>query len=60
MQQLSLRCPKPIKVSHVITGLHVGGAEAMLYKLLAAIDTWCDLAPVLESAYTRTLASLTR
>ena len=39
MQQLSLRCPKPIKVSHVITGLHVGGAEAMLYKLLAAIDT---------------------
>jgi predicted nucleotidyltransferase len=28
--------------------------------LLAAIDTWCDLAPVLEPAYTRTLASLTR
>jgi predicted nucleotidyltransferase len=28
--------------------------------LLSAIDTWCDLAPVLEPAYARTLASITR
>lgn len=29
---------QPIRVSFVITGLHVGGAEMMLWKLLAAIN----------------------
>jgi len=28
----------PIKVTHIITGLDVGGAEMMLYKLLAGLD----------------------
>lgn len=30
--------PKRLKVLHVITGLHTGGAEIMLYKLLSGMD----------------------
>lgn len=30
---------QPIEVLHLITGLGLGGAETMLYKLLAAMDT---------------------
>lgn len=29
---------KPLKVTHIITGLATGGAEMMLYKLLSALD----------------------
>jgi glycosyltransferase involved in cell wall biosynthesis len=29
---------EPLRVTHVITGLELGGAEMMLYKLLGAID----------------------
>ncbi len=29
---------EPIRVTHVITGLELGGAEMMLYKLLGALD----------------------
>jgi glycosyltransferase involved in cell wall biosynthesis len=29
---------EPLRVTHVITGLELGGAETMLYKLLSAID----------------------
>jgi len=32
------RTIKPVKVTHLITGLHVGGAEMMLYKLLSKFD----------------------
>lgn len=34
----SLQYTGPRRVTHVITGLHTGGAEAMLYKLLAVTD----------------------
>jgi len=29
---------QPLSVTHVITGLHIGGAEVMLHKLLATLD----------------------
>ncbi len=35
--------PEPkLRVTHIITGLAMGGAEMMLYKLLAALDERCE------------------
>jgi glycosyltransferase involved in cell wall biosynthesis len=35
---MATRRGEPIRVTHVITGLELGGAEMMLYKLLGALD----------------------
>ena len=38
---------KHIKIFHVITGLNTGGAEMMLYKLLAGMGSGKLLGPML-------------
>ena len=35
---LSVASPRPIRITHLITGLNTGGAEMMLYKVLCQMN----------------------